>query len=57
MKIHVTGDYRQRRAQEYPSVGEQLDALWKEMQALPRTEEAEAMLQRIRDVKAKYPKS
>jgi hypothetical protein len=38
-------------------VGEQLDALWKEMQALPRTEEAEAMLQRIRDVKAKYPKS
>lgn len=56
MKITVKGDYRTLRAQEYPSIGEQLDALWKEMQALPRTQEAEAMLQRIRDVKAKYPK-
>lgn len=57
MKITVKGDYRTLRAQEYPAIGEQLDALWKEMQNLPRTEEAEAMLQRIRDVKAKYPKS
>lgn len=56
MKIFVKGDYRTLRAQEYPDVGEQLDALWKEMQALPRTEEAEAMLQRIQDVKKKYPK-
>ncbi len=56
MKIHVKGDYRTLRAQEYPPIGEQLDVLWKEMQALPRTQEAEAMLQRIKDVKKKYPK-
>ena len=36
---------------------EQLDALWKEMQSLPRTAEAEAMLQRIRAVKEKHPKT
>jgi hypothetical protein len=56
MKIHVKGDYRTLRAQEYPPIGEQLDVLWKEIQALPRTQEADAMLQQIRAVKEKYPK-
>ena len=48
--------YQLRRAREYPSTGEQLDVLWKEMRNLPRTEETEAMLQRILGVKARHPK-
>lgn len=50
MKIHVKGDYAERRRKEYPPLAEQLDALWK------GGAEAEAMRQRILAVKAKYPK-
>lgn len=49
-------DYRMKRFREYPPIGDQLDILWKEMQALPLTQEADAMLKRIQAVKAKYPK-
>ena len=42
--------YRFKRASEYPSVGDQLDALWKGGEA------AEAMLARIQAVKQHYPK-
>ena len=51
-----TPNYRMLRQREYPEVGEQLDVLWREMQALPLTQEADAMLKRIQAVKAKYPK-
>lgn len=40
----------QKRMNAYPSIGDQLDALWKGGAAL------EEMRQRILDVKSKYPK-
>lgn len=48
--------YQLQRARAYPSVGDQLDVLWREMQALPLTKEANAMLKQIQAVKAEYPK-
>lgn len=42
--------YREERAAEYPSVGDQLDALWKGGDA------AAAMLAQVQAIKAKYPK-
>lgn len=42
--------YRERRASAYPSIGDQLDALWKGGIA------AEEMLARINNVKSTYPK-
>jgi hypothetical protein len=42
--------YARKRQQEYPSMGDQLDALWKGGAA------ADAMLEKIQAVKTKYPK-
>ena len=42
--------YRAQRAAEYPSIGDQLDALWKGGDA------ASAMQAQVQAVKAKYPK-
>lgn len=42
--------YQQARAAEYPTIGDQLDALWKGGEA------AAAMLAQVQAVKAKYPK-
>jgi len=42
--------YQRQRAAEYPSIGDQLDALWKGGDA------AAAMLAQVQAVKAKYPK-
>lgn len=42
--------YAEKRQMEYPFIGDQLDALWK------GGAEAEAMLEQIKAVKAKYPK-
>jgi hypothetical protein len=42
--------YIAKRKAEYPSIGDQLDALWK------GGAEAEAMLAKVQAVKAKYPK-
>jgi hypothetical protein len=42
--------YRGQRAAEYPSIGDQLDALWKGGQP------AADMLAQVQAVKAKYPK-
>ena len=42
--------YIAKRAAEYPSIGDQLDALWK------GGAEAEAMLAKVQAVKQKYPK-
>jgi hypothetical protein len=44
-------EYAKNRAAEYPSIGDQLDALWKGGDA------ATAMLAQVQAVKAKYPKS
>jgi hypothetical protein len=43
-------EYKYQRAAEYPSIGDQLDALWK------GGAEAEAMLAKVQAVKQKYPK-
>lgn len=42
--------YRAQRAAEYPSIGDQLDAMWKGGDA------AAEMLAQVQAVKAKYPK-
>lgn len=42
--------YKFARVKEYPSIGDQLDALWK------GGAEAEAMLAKVQAVKIKYPK-
>lgn len=51
MKIEVSRSYQTLRQEAYPSVAEQLDALWK------GGADAEAMRQRVLAVKVKYPKS
>lgn len=50
MKVDHHSNYRKRRAQEYPPIHEQLDALWKGGAA------AEEMRQRILAIKERYPK-
>jgi hypothetical protein len=42
--------YRFERLIEYPPIGDQLDALWKGGDA------ATAMLAKVQEIKAKYPK-
>jgi hypothetical protein len=42
--------YQRQRAQEYPPIGDQLDALWKGGDA------AAEMLTKVQAVKTKYPK-
>lgn len=55
MKITHTEDYKKLRAQEYPAMGEQMDALWHAMDTnvLPRIE---PFYTNIKQVKDKYPK-
>jgi hypothetical protein len=58
----VERDYREVRQEEYPPIGEQLDAIWMELnqrrlngEAL--VQDADNMLGKILSVKAKYPKN
>ena len=44
------------RAAQYPPLGDQLDAIWKAIAPLIEHPEAEAMLAKIRSVKASNPK-
>lgn len=44
-------EYQRKRVKEYPSIGDQLDALWKGGDA------AAEMLAKVQAVKTKYPKS
>lgn len=58
MALHFSEDGGARRAAEYPSVGDQLDAIWKAFAAMdPAAVPAPArdMLERIQAVKARYP--
>lgn len=53
--------YKNERQKEYPSTGDQLDAIWKElnyrrMQGEGLTQEADDMLGKILAVKQKHPK-
>lgn len=47
---HDAKKYARKRAAEYPSIGDQLDALWKGGDA------AAEMLAKVQAVKTKYPK-
>jgi hypothetical protein len=47
---YAATEYQRLRAPEYPSIGDQLDALWKGGSA------AAAMLEQVQAVKSKYPK-
>lgn len=49
--LFLETDHAALRRQEYPSIGEQLDALWK------GGAEAEAMKAKVAAVKAKFPKA
>lgn len=46
----ASSEYARDRASEYPSIGDQLDALWK------GGDDAAAMLEQVMAVKSKYPK-
>jgi len=48
--VAKTSDYMALRRNEYPPIGDQLDALWKGGDA------AAEMLAKVQAVKAKYPK-
>lgn len=50
MKLRVKQDYRELRKNEYPSLGDQMDAMWKGGAAL------EEMAALVASVKAKYKK-
>ena len=58
MKINIKVDYRAKRREAYPPIGEQLDALWKALAATPETlpPEARAMLDQVQAVKSNIPK-
>jgi hypothetical protein len=51
IQARMNTQYRRDRIKEYPSIGDQLDALWKGGDA------AAEMLAKVQAVKDKYPKS
>lgn len=55
MKIKHQADYKARRAAEYPSVKDQLDALWHAMDA-GTLAKIEPMYSQIKEVKDRYQK-
>jgi hypothetical protein len=59
MKITHKSDYVSRRLREYPSVGDQLDAIWKYIDSLPNQDvpaETQEMLQKIKSIKTRLAK-
>ena len=61
VETDVSEHYANLRAGAYPDVGDQLDAIWKELNyrrlsGEKLTQDADDMLQRVLSVKAKYPK-
>lgn len=56
MKLRHEGDYRKKRAEQYPSVEEQLDMLWHAMDK-GQAEKAEPFYSSLADVKKRYPKA
>jgi len=46
---------QQWRKHDYPDIGDQLDAIWKQLTPAPGSE-AEAMKAKITAIKTKYPK-
>jgi hypothetical protein len=60
LKLHHKDDYKKRRQVGYPSVGDQLDVIWKMIKAMDEAgnlpEEVSSMLKDITGVKTKYNK-
>lgn len=58
MKFAINVDYRAKRREAYPPIGDQLDALWKALAADPSAIPAPAaeMLIKIQSVKQQIPK-
>lgn len=57
----IPPSYRELRKEEYPPIGDQLDAIWKDLNyrrinGNPLTQEADNVLNKILAVKAKFPK-
>jgi hypothetical protein len=55
LKLRHVEDYRKLRREAYPSVGEQLDALWHGMDE-GKIEKVEPFYSMIKEVKTKFPK-
>ena len=56
-------EYREKRRHEYPSIGDQLDCIWKALKGMGLTPNStlgdntpEGILARIEEIKKKYPK-
>jgi len=60
MKIEHPADYRRKRAEQYPPVGDQLDAIWSAIEALanghPIPNDSAVMLDRLRSLRERIPK-
>lgn len=58
MKLAIKVDYRAKRREAYPEIGEQLDAIWKALAANPDAlhPEARSMLAQVQSVKNTIPK-
>ena len=61
MKASITVDYSSRRAAEYPSIADQLDAIFKGFKAMADAGTAlpadiTSMVTILQAIKAKYPK-
>lgn len=57
-RVKFRRDYREARKQEYPEVGEQLDAIWKWIEANPgkMPVEVSQVMEKLGTVKTKFPK-
>lgn len=49
-------EYQRQRAAEYPSIGDQLDAIWEFLDSLQLKGEAEEIFKEIKAIKEKYDK-
>lgn len=56
MRVRHLRDYAEARRSEYPSIGDQLDALWKTLSTQNLPKETRDLLDRIEATKRKYPK-
>lgn len=56
MKHNLQVDYRKKRRMDYPSIGDQLDAIWKALDGRDLPPETADMLKAIKSVKAKFKK-
>jgi hypothetical protein len=56
MKIRHVRDYAEARREDYPDIGDQLDAIWAVLKTQNLPKETRDLLDRVEAVKRKYPK-